>query len=65
MAIFNKSIKEIFNEEKKTETFCNQAEKRAEIEEVLAIAQRLTDAGYGDICFIEETGREKEINYEE
>lgn len=25
--------------------------KRAEIEEILAIARKLTDAGYGDICF--------------
>ena len=49
---------------KKTEMFSNPTEKRAEIEEVLAIAQRLTDAGYGDICFIEETGRERQLNEE-
>lgn len=36
--------------------------KRAEIEEILAIARKLTDAGYGDICFeleIEEETTEK------
>ena len=36
---------------KKTEVFSSPKAKRAEIEEVLAIAQELTDAGYGDICF--------------
>lgn len=49
---------------KKTETFCNQAEKRAEIEEVLAIAQKLTYAGYGDIQIVpedEETRKEVKI----
>ena len=48
---------------KKTEVFSSPTAKRAEIEEVLAIAQKLTDAGYGDICFtleIEETGEKGE-----
>ena len=44
---------------KKTEMFSNPKEKRAEIDDMLAIAQELTDAGYGDICFIEETGRKE------
>lgn len=41
--------------------------KRAEIEEILAIARKLTDAGYGDICFeleIEEETTEKGRNEE-
>ena len=49
---------------KKYETFRNQAEKRAEIEEVLAIAQKLTYAGYGDIQIVpedEETRKEVKI----
>ena len=37
--------------EKKKEMFSSPKAKRAEIEEVLAIAQKLTDAGYGDIWF--------------
>lgn len=43
---------------KKKEMFSSPKAKRAEIEEVLTIAQKLTDAGYGDIWFtfaIEET----------
>ena len=36
---------------KKHEMFSSPKAKRAEIEEVLAIAQRLTDAGYGYIWF--------------
>ena len=36
---------------KKTEMFSSPKAKRAEIEEVLAIAQELTDAGYGNIWF--------------
>lgn len=38
--------------------------KRVEIEEVLTIAQKLTDAGYGDIRFVpedEETRKEVKI----
>ena len=49
---------------KKYETSWYQAEKRAEIEEVLAIAQRLTNAGYGDIQIVpeeEETRKEVKI----
>ena len=51
---------------KKTEMFSSPKAKRAEIEEVLAIAQELTDAGYGYIWFTlenEET-REKGRNEE-
>ena len=47
---------------KKHEVFSSPKAKRAEIEEVLAIAKELTDAGYGDIWFtfeIEEETREK------
>ena len=36
---------------KKTEVFSSPTAKRVEIEKILAIAQQLTDAGYGDICF--------------
>ena len=36
---------------KKHEMFSSPKAKRAEIEEVLTIAQELTDAGYGDIWF--------------
>ena len=49
---------------KKYETFRNQAAKRAEIAEMLAIAQRLTNAGYGNIWFVpedEETRKEVKI----
>ena len=49
---------------KKTEMFSNPKAKRAEIEEVLVIAQRLTDAGYGDIQIVpedEETRKEVKI----
>lgn len=48
----------------KTEMFRNQAEKRAEIAEMLALAQRLTYAGYGDIQIVpedEETRKEVKI----
>ena len=44
---------------KKYETFRNQAAKRAEIAEMLAIAQRLADAGYGDIRFVPENEETK------
>ena len=46
---------------KKTEMFSSPKAKRAEIEDMLAIAQRLTDAGYGDIQIVpedEETRKE-------
>lgn len=49
---------------KKYETSYYQAAKRAEIEEMLAIAQKLTDAGYGDIQIVpedEETRKEVKI----
>ena len=36
---------------KKHEVFSSPKAKRAEIVEVLAIAKKLTDAGYGDIWF--------------
>ena len=36
---------------KKHEVFSSPKAKRAEIEEVLAIAKKLTDAGYGGIWF--------------
>lgn len=49
---------------KKSEMFSNPTEKRAEIEEVLAIAQRLTDAGYGDIWFTLEENEETEEKIE-
>ena len=45
---------------KKTEMFSSPKAKRAEIEEVLAIAQELTDAGYGDIWFTLEENEETE-----
>ena len=35
----------------KHETFSSPKAKRAEIEEVLAIARKITDAGYGYIWF--------------
>jgi hypothetical protein len=54
---------------KKTEVFSSPKAKRAEIEEILVIAQKLTDAGYGYIWFTlvteDETDRKKEFGYEE
>ena len=48
--------------EKKKEMFSSPKAKRAEIEEVLTIAQELTDAGYGDIWFaLEENEEEAKI----
>lgn len=50
--------------EKKYEMFSNPKEKREEIEEVLAIAQKFTNAGYGDIQIVpedEETRKEVKI----
>ena len=44
---------------KKTEMFSSPKAKRAEIEEMLAIARELTDAGYGDIWFVLEENEEK------
>ena len=44
---------------KKTEMFSSPKAKRAEIEEVLAIAHELTDAGYGDIWFTLEVNEEE------
>ena len=46
---------------KKHEMFSSPKAKRAEIEEVLAIAQKLTDAGYGDIWFVLEENEEEEV----
>ena len=51
---------------KKHEVFSSLKAKRAEIEEMLAIARKITDAGYGNIWFTlenEET-REKGRNEE-
>ena len=45
---------------KKYETFRNQAAKRAEIAELLALAQRLTNAGYGNIWFVPENEETRE-----
>ena len=45
---------------KKKEMFSSPKAKRAEIEEMLATAQRLTDAGYGDIWFTLATEEETE-----
>ena len=45
---------------KKTEAFSSPKAKRAEIEEVLAIAKELTDAGYGDIWFVLAENEEEE-----
>ena len=39
---------------KKYEMFSNPTEKRAEIAEILTIAQKLTNAGYGDIQIVPE-----------
>ena len=51
---------------KKTEMFSSPKAKRAEIEEVLAIAKELTDAGYGDIWFTLENEETREKGrYEE
>ena len=50
--------------EKKKEMFSNPKEKMAEIEEMQAIAQKLTYAGYGDIQIVpedEETRKEVKI----
>ena len=53
--------KEMYIMKKKKEMFSSPKAKRAEIEEVLAIAQKLTDAGYGDICFtLEEEDNDNE-----
>lgn len=49
---------------KKHEMFSSPKAKRAEIEEVLAIAQKLTDAGYGDIWFTLEENEETEEKIE-
>ena len=50
---------------KKTEMFSNPKAKRAEIEEVLAIARKLTDSGYGYIWFVpEDEETRKEVNKE-
>ena len=56
--------KEMYIMKKKYEMFSNPKEKRAEIEDMLTIAQRLTYAGYGDIWFVpedEETRKEVKI----
>ena len=45
---------------KKTEMFSSPKAKRAEIEEVLAIAKKLTDAGYGGIWFTLENEETRE-----
>ena len=51
--------------EKKKEMFSSPKAKRAEIEEVLAIAQELTDAGYGDIWFaLENEENEEDVEIE-
>ena len=55
--------KEMYIMKKKKEMFSSPKAKRAEIEEVLAIAQELTDAGYGDIWFTLEEN-EEEVNKE-
>ena len=49
---------------KKTEMFSSPKAKRAEIEEVLSIAQELTDAGYGDIWFTLTNEETEEKGYE-
>ena len=56
--------KEMYIIKKKYEMFSNPTAKREEIEEVLAIAQKLTYAGYGDIQIVpedEETRKEVKI----
>ena len=50
---------------KKTEVFSSPTAKRAEIEEVLAIAQELTDTGYGDIWFTLAAEETEEFDNEE
>lgn len=53
---------------KKKEMFSSLTAKRAEIEEMLTIAQKITDAGYGDIRIVlenEETGEEVDIRKNE
>ena len=53
--------KEMYIMKKKKEMFSSPKAKRAEIEEVLAIAHELTDAGHGDICFtLEEEDNDNE-----
>ena len=49
---------------KKHEMFSSPTAKRAEIEEVLAEAQKLTDAGYGDVCFTLEEEEEEDNDNE-
>ena len=49
---------------KKTEAFSSPTAKRAEIEEMLAIAQKLTDAGYGGIWFTFENEETKEKGWQ-
>lgn len=44
---------------RKKETFSSPTAKRVEIEEMLAIAQKLTDAGYGNIRIGLEPGCEE------
>ena len=53
--------KEMYIMKKKYEMFSNPKEKRAEIEDMLTIAQKFTNAGYGDIQIVpedEETRKE-------
>ena len=45
---------------KKHEVFSSPTAKRAEIEEVLAIARKITDAGYGYIWFTLENEETRE-----
>ena len=49
---------------KKHEVFSSPKAKRAEIEEMLAIARKLADAGYGDIWFTLEENEETEEKIE-
>ena len=44
----------------KYETFRNQEAKRAEIEDMLTIAQKITYAGYGDIQIVPEDEETRE-----
>lgn len=46
---------------RKKEMFSSPTAKRAEIEEMLEIAQKLTDAGYGHIRVALETGDGEEM----
>lgn len=50
---------------KKHEVFSSPKAKRAEIEEMLAIARKLTDAGYGDIWFTLASEETEEVSNEE